>query len=377
MFFRFLLGLFGALVSIQAQAEVLFRCPAQAAELETALPAYLKSLDIPSRHFVQTANRKTGTVALALSTPRHDTRTLDFHARREFALRTEKVKLPTASGKGRNVDTVSRKEIVLALLQHGRRTEFKGGSCSLEALSDHVGVRQNIVAWAEDLNWVWPNGGSAKWNPLYWDRGTPKPGVAVHRAMMDVFLNQQEYRIGCYTATKLVLVQGILDYYRRVKPDPLRSRRIEAALWADGDPLVDIEPGAAWNFGGEVDPRELARAGKLMDLQSAVAPGNFVPGDWAYLLNTDAKSSDKTGYEGSNAIYLGRNRFDDYYDDHDHFYTWEQKLDEVYQWRNGVFSRSRHAHRIKPLSPEALARLDARPEDGGLLMDMRIVPKTF
>ncbi|OHC69394.1 MAG: hypothetical protein A2045_11205 [Rhodocyclales bacterium GWA2_65_20] len=273
--------------------------------------------------------------------------------------------------------TVSRKEIVLALLQHGRLTEFKDDACSLEALADYVGVRQNIVAWSEKLNWVWPDGGPAQWNAKYWTHGTPKPGIALHAAVMDAFLHQDKYAIGCYTATKLVVVQGVLDYYRRVKRDPVRARRVEQALLVDGEPLVGVEPGNMWSFETDPDPQDTERPGKLLNLRANVAPENFVPGDWTYLLNTDAASWQKTGYEGSNAIYMGRNRFDDYYNDHDHSYTYAQKLDEVYQWRHGVFSRSRDANKIQPLTPEGLALLGGTPADGGIQLDIRAGPRVF
>jgi hypothetical protein len=108
-----------------------------------------------------------------------------------------------------------------------------------------------------------------------------------------------------------------------------------------------------------------------------VATGNFVPGDWGYILNTDPATEQKTGYEGSNTIYLGRNLFDDFYDDHHHSYTYEQKLDEVYQWRHGVFSRSRDAKKIKPLTAEEQALLGNTPDAGGLQLDVRAVPRYF
>jgi hypothetical protein len=76
-------------------------------------------------------------------------------------------------------------------------------------------------------------------------------------------------------------------------------------------------------------------------------------------------------------IYLGRNRFDDFYDDHNHSYTYEQKLDEVYQWRNGVFSRLRDAKKIKPLTAEEQALLGNTPDAGGLQLDIRAVPRHF
>ena len=360
-----------------AQADVLFRCPAQLDTLQQEVTDYLRILGVHTDHVLQTVDTRFGELTLALTTPQEDTRTLDFHMRPEFSLTTERVLLPTTGGKMRVVNTVSRKEIMLALLQHGRMTTFKDKACSIEALSDHVGVRQNIVAWAERLNWDWPNGGSAKWNRKYWTRGTPNPGVSLHKAVMDVFLHQDKYAMGCYTATKLVIVQGTLDYYNRVKRDLERTRRVEEALLADGEPLVGVEPGSMWSFEKDFDTHEMEQKGKLLKIYSSIASGNFVPGDWSYILNTDPASEQKTGYEGSNAIYLGRNRFDDYYNDNNHSYTYEQKLDEVYQWRNGVFSRQRDAKKIKPLTAEEQALLGNTPDDGGLELDIRVAPRYF
>ena len=131
-----------------AQADVLFRCPAQLDTLQQEVTDYLRILGVHTDHVLQTVDTRFGELTLALTTPQEDTRTLDFHMRPEFSLTTERVLLPTTGGKMRVVNTVSRKEIMLALLQHGRMTTFKDKACSIEALSDHVGVRQNIVAWA-------------------------------------------------------------------------------------------------------------------------------------------------------------------------------------------------------------------------------------
>lgn len=361
-----------------AHADVQFRCPSELSSLQKGITGYLRELKIPPALVVQSIDSQSGILTLTLTTPANDTRTLDFFMRPELALSTEQVRLPTAhKGKMRTLKTVSRKEIVLALLQHGRTTTFQENACSVEALSDRVGVRQNIVAWAEHLNWDWPNGGPARWNTKYWTRGTPNPGVSLHLAVMDAFLHQDKYAMGCYTATKLVIVHGTLDYYSRVKHDPVRTRRVEQALLADGDPLVGIEPGSMWSFEKDYDTEEMSQKGKLLKLYSAVAAGNFIPGDWGYILNTDPTSEQKTGYEGSNAIYLGRNRFDDYYNDNDHSYTYEQKLDEVYQWRNGVFSRMRDGNKIRPLTSKEQAALSMTPDNGGLQLDVRAVPMYF
>jgi len=360
-----------------AQADVQFHCPTQSSELQQDLRTYLHSLKVPDAQVIQTLDTQADVLTIALATAPEDTNTLDFSKRAEFALTSEALPLPTAHGNTHIVRTVSKKEILLALLQHGRLTAFDADHCSVDALADHVGVRQNIVAWAEKLNWVWPNGKRAKWNPKYWIRGTPKLGTSVQAAVMDVFIHQEKYAIGCYTATKLVFVQGLLDYYQRVKKDPTRLAQIKHKLLVDGEPLAGIEPSRMWSFEQDFDAQSLDQPGKLLVMHTNIAPHNFVPGDWGYILNTDAATAQKTGYEGSNAVYLGRNRFDDYYDDNGHGYTFEQKLDEVYQWRHGVFSRSRDAQKIKPLTPEAQDLLSSTPLAGGILLDMRVVPEFY
>jgi hypothetical protein len=130
-------------------------------------------------------------------------------------------------------------------------------------------------------------------------------------------------------------------------------------------------------FNEKNNSAKLTRIGKLMELSDDVSPDSFIPGDWVYFLNTDPKTAQKTGYEGSNSIYMGRGRFDDYYNDNNHFYTYKEKIQEVYQWRNRVFSRSRDIARIQPLSAEEIARLSVDPKNGGLLVSYRATPILF
>lgn len=361
----------------QAQADLQFRCPDQLARLQPEITAYLRALRIPSEQVHATLDPSSGHLTLALTTPPDDTRTLDLASRPEFALAPEWVYLPSGHREEREVATVSRKEIMLALLQHGRVTPLSGADCHIESLIDLIGLRQNIVAWAENLNWVWPDGNYAQWNPVYWTQGTPNQGVPLRQAIMDAFLQQEKYSIGCYTAIKLLLVHGVLDYYHRVKADPVRTRLVEAALLTDGEPLVDVEPGQMWHFEKDYTPADGEVPGKLMLMETGVPNGHFVPGDWAYFLNTDPITYEKTGYEGSNAIYLGGNRFDDFYNDHDHSYTYEEKLNEVYQWRHEVFSRTRDADKVRPLTPEQLTGLSRTPANGGLQLDYRVSPRLF
>ncbi|MFA6972846.1 MAG: hypothetical protein WC208_15800 [Gallionella sp.] len=361
-----------------ADSGIRFSCePGRLDSLESGMDAYLFSLGIPADLVVKKTERTQGVLRYSLNTPEADFNTLDFNDRPELHIRDDVVTLPDRHGRSKNIRTVSKKEILLALLQHGRLTEFNGTACDLEALKDHVAIRQNTVAWTEHLTWVWPNGGYAKWNKKYWKHGTPKPEFPLHEALNDVFMNQHKYSIGCYTATKLVVIQGVLDYYRRIKHSPEQLALVEARLTADQDPLVGIEPAKMWASEKGFDPQDMNLPGKLLKIKHGVMPMNFVPGDWIYLLNTDPVTHVKTGYEGSNAIYLGRNKFDDYYNDNHHSYSYFQKLDEVYQWRNGVFSRARDFKKIKPLIDKDLERLSRPPDEGGLLKTIRVAPYFF
>lgn len=348
--------------------------PAQIDTIESDMDAYLGALDIARDLVIKKVDRTGGTLLYTLNTPSEDFDTLGLKDRPELTIHDHVVSLPAKGGTEKKIQTVSHKEILLALLQHGRLTELKSSACDLEALKDHIGIRQNTVAWAENLEWRWPDGEAAEWNLKYWKRGTPQPGFPLHEAINDVFVNQDKYSIGCYTATKLAMIQGVLDYYHRIKKDPVRLKLVEDRLSIDQEPLVDIEPGKMWDFEADFDPKESTRPGKILRIQYHIAPNNFIPGDWTYFLNTDPVSYQKTGYEGSNSIYLGRNKFDDYYNDNEHSYTYKQKLDEVFQWRHGVFSRSRDFAKIKPLSEQDLARLVKTPDQGGIVTDLRVFP---
>ena len=300
------------------------------------------------------------------------TRTLSLA--KQLNLKDELVQLKFKDESSYNRKTVSTIEIAAALLMPGRHTSFP--SCSFEQFVRHVNLRQNVVAWAEKLRWKWPNGGSAKWNATFWKNGTPLTESLVE-PMNDVFQNQRKYAIGCYTATKLLYVQAIIDFYHRKEKDFQAVSKIQALLWANRDPLIGIEPTKMWDFFSDYISDEYDNKGKLMELKEVVDSDNFVPGDWIYLFNTDPQTNERTGYEGSNAVYLGRNKFDDYYNDNDnkHSYSFEEKLDEVWQWRNGVFSRARDSDKLKKLGVEAFEALKNTPENGGLLKPYRVVPR--
>lgn len=292
--------------------------------------------------------------------------------KKDFKLLNDKVYIPTLK---KYLSIVSKKEILISLSYSGRLTSIP--SCQIKDLNEHIGIRQNIVLWASNLNWQWPDGDKASWNNKLWDSGTPHDLPQTYQALYDAFLNQRKYGIGCYTATKMVYAFAILDYYKRVSPNHLKFNLVLSSLIKDNDPLVSVEPSIMWKFEDTFNLETDNTPGKILDIYDYISSTSFVPGDWIYILNTDKETYQKTGYEGSNAIYLGNNKFDDYYNDNHHSYTFEQKLDEVYQWRNKVFSRSRDFKKIEKLSHEKIQSLKNSPDNNGLLMTTRTVPKFF
>jgi hypothetical protein len=368
-----LLTLFlGAIAPLSYAVGLDFQCQSdnEKAQMQNDVSKYFDTLEIQQRWYRMQVTLDGVQVALqsgyASTSP-----VFHFHDP-TFDLKEERFVLPTSQpGVSKTVLTASKKEIVLGLLHPGRTTVMP---CNIAALQNHVGVRQSIAAWAENMEWTFPDGTPARWNDHYWDRGTPKTNTT--DAVMDTFLYPKKYAIGCYTAAKLTVLQGILQYHAQPGRESTQHT-IEHCLWQDKDPLVALEPGAMWFFETEATQESNAKEGKLLTMIHDVDPENFIPGDWSYFINTDEKTSKHAGYEGSNAIYLGRGKFNDYYKDRNHFYTYFEKLDEVYQWRNEVFSRSRHLHRIQPLTIAEVRALGRTPWEGGLVFPYRVVPKLF
>jgi hypothetical protein len=357
---------------------LVFSCPPQQLQqIKPALDSYLEREGVDLNLVQSSVDAQTHTLQYTLVEPLADANTLDLVDRPALHIKEALVELPTANGNKRTVITVSKSEILYAMLQAGRATVFDGQACDAQALIDQIGIRQNTVAWAESLSWQWPEGGPAAWNRKYWRRGDPVKGHPLYEAINDAFINQDRYAIGCYTATKLVVIQGVLDYYHRIQPNPRMLELVQAQLLQDRDPLSHIEPGVMWHFEADSQAADRARPGKLLALKNGIAAKNFIPGDWAYFLNTDPVTYEKTGYEGSNALYLGRGKFDDYYNDHHHAYTYKEKMHEVYQWRNKVFSSRRDVAKVRPLSAADFEQLAGTPAEGGIQMDYRAVPLLF
>lgn len=363
-------------ISQNAYSEgLVFECDEKSLQsIDSKLNQYFSKLDI--QHQLYEKKIAPHRLQFHLKKNYPDTSTLYLRWNPELKIQDEVLSLPSANGQ-KEITTVSKKEIVLALMQSGRRTVFSGKSCQFEAFEDHIQVRQMIVAWAEHLHWKFPDGDSAKWNEAYWKDGTLKPGKPLLEAMTDFFINPNACSVGCYTATKIVVIQGIIDYYQRVKKDVEKANHIKKLLRSDGEVLVNIESESMWQFLKKDKTPMPSNDGKLLKVQKGVAPLNFIPGDWVYFINTDDKSSNTPGYEGSNAIYMGRAKFDDFYNDNGHHYFYHEKLNEVYNWRLGVFSRSRDYDKLQPLSAELLHSLGLPPHQGGIIPDSRSVPKYF
>lgn len=362
-----------------------FSCsPTQLKKVEKEMTKLFQDLKIPTNLFVKKGNPESGHLLYTLNTPETDTTTFDFHKRPEYKLKDDKILMHYGEGDDRETEVVSKKEILLAFLQHGRLTEFKDDDCSVDILKDQIGIRQNIAAWTENTYWNWPGDNkpdATDWNYDLWTRaGTPKAGVPVHKAFADVFTNPKKYAPYCYTASKLAVVHGILDYYKNVKKDPQMLAELERRLMLDGDPLVDVDPDLdvdnAYRVGTPdpvKDAQRITRNGKLVGATFNVAPNNFIPGDWAYFLNTDVRSANIRGYEGSNSIYMGRDKFDDYYYEHEGAYSKKEKLDEIYLWKwEGIEPKPRIT--ITDAMRESMNRT---PEQGGVVENFRWIPFNY
>ncbi len=361
-------------LAAEANGGVIFECgPDKLTHLNGQLNTYQQELGIDAS--VYKVYQSESRLRVSLKDP-SVYGTLYLRWNPQYGITEESISLPGKEGL-LEVETVSQREILLALMHEGRETIFKGDACHIDALKEHIQIRQMIVAWSEHLHWSFPDGESAQWNQRYWDQGNLKPKASLDEAMRDFFINPDKCSLGCYTATKIVIIQGILDYFRRVKKDDAMADAIIKRLKSDDDVLVGIEPGAMWSFQKPINLDEQKRLGKLLKIQTQVAPMNFIPGDWVYFVNTDKDSSEKDGYEGSNSIYMGRASFDDFYNDNEHHYLYNEKIQNIYNWRNGVFSRSRHFQRMQILSAEQLHQFGLSPEDGGFLVKNRAIPYFF
>lgn len=296
--------------------------------------------------------------------------TLELASRWGLSWESALIGEPGEKGGGVEIRAPSRAEIWLALMAKGRKTALSEGGCSVRALEEQVESRRMIAALAGAARWDFPDGEDARWGESSkWSHGDPSGSVS--EALRDMFVNPESYAIGCYTATKAAFAAGMLLAPKRSR---WSQRQMSLSVEGQADPLAQVEPEQPWLFipGLERDPR--GGGGRLAQARRA-APRNFIPGDWAYIWNRDEATWKDAGYEGSNMIYLGGGLFDDYYMEHRGAYTFEEKMEEAYQWRRGVYNKRDDAKRKRLDEAERRALEQSPWEPAGMLLPWRMEPR--
>lgn len=372
---------------------VLFNCGRSTNQvLHKQMIEFLDGLQIERQHYSLYFSSNGDQMGFVLSTPADDHNTLRLSQRPEYNIKPDWIRLPIDT---KDKPVVSKKEIVLSLFQHGRLTEFKREACDIQSFKDHIGIRQNIVAWVEKKRFIFPGRNSSAFNPVYWkdyarwNTDPIKYGPIAVQAIHDIFTTRG-YRMGCLTAAKVSMLHGITDYYTRIRPDEFRLKKAIESLFAYGEPLQDPDPGFIWKDFRDTTQAELSRTeGKFLEATIEVSKFNFVPGDWVYFKNTHLASSRTRGDEGSNAIYLGGNNFNNFYNlpfspdlagkTYPSTYTTEQKVSIIASWGGKVPPG-------KIVDPNLFNRLMESPSrdkdgyiiyDGGFLLRHRLTPRVF
>lgn len=353
---------------------------------------FFDELQIDRNHYSPYSFNNGDQMGFVLTTPTQDQSTLRLSLRPEYDIKPDWIRLPIDT---KDKPIVSKKEIVLSLLQHGRLTEFRNEGCGIQSFRDHIGIRQNIVAWVDKKKFIFPGRNSSAFNPVYWNdyskwkTNSGKYGSIAVQAIHDIFTSRG-YRMGCLTAAKVSMLHGITDYYTRIRPDEIRLKKAIDTLFAYGEPLQDPDPGYVWKEFRDTTQAELNRTeGKFLEAIVNVSKFNFVPGDWVYFKNTHLASSRIRGDEGSNAIYLGGNNFNNFYNlpfspdlkgkPYPSTYTTEQKVSIIASWGGKVPVG-------KVVDENLFNKLMEAPSrdkdgyiiyDGGFLLKHRLTPKVF
>ncbi|HEX5445572.1 MAG TPA: hypothetical protein VFW87_17225 [Pirellulales bacterium] len=307
-------------------------------------------------------------IGYSLNSAPHETDTFALARQPRLGLAPEMVAYVDRHGAPQTMALVSQKEILAAMLQAGRLFVFRGEHCSVDKLQEHLAIRQNIVYWGSRTDWVFPEDKIYRfntadfWQPMTGDDWTLKPGVRASQAIADAFTGKFDYQIGCTSACRFIATHGVLDYYHRVQASTAMIARLEQALDPQR-PFVEITP--------TVDRDGTYRkAGRLFDRQFNVPWNHWVPGDWGWIKNLDPKSSEELGSEGCNIIYAGGGIFVNYYPERPPK-TLDESLRRVYGWQFGLEEGE------LAITPEVAARLRQDPRAGGMLRDVRDVPKLF
>ena len=141
-------------LAAEANGGVIFECgPGKLAQLNGQLNAYQQELGIDAS--VYKVHQGESRLQVSLKDP-SVYGTLYLRWNPQYGITEERISLPGKEGL-LEVETVSQKEILLALMHEGRETIFKGDACHIDALKEHIQIRQMIVAWSEHLHWSFPD----------------------------------------------------------------------------------------------------------------------------------------------------------------------------------------------------------------------------
>jgi hypothetical protein len=359
-----------------AKAGIVFHCsPAETESVKAAMSQYLDAFHWQAGREVLLAESVDGRLLnYRLRTPAADTNTLDLSSRADLSVGVDALVFTRLNRKTCGEETltlplVSQKEILAALLSPGRATELRGGQGAVEKLKDHVAIRQNTVRWTQRACWEYAAQKEVVYDPKKWHVGSDgwflPEGVKAHEAVADAFISKTQYKMGCQRACRFIMVQGIMDYYARVKRNEAVLSHLESL--ADGRPINDIAP-------PQVDePGSAPQRAKYLDRVSNVPWNNWVAGDWGYIRNPDeASRTTISGYEGSNIIYIGRGVFGVYYCG-PKTRTLDRSLMRVFRWRY----EADNPPPKQPETPELLEQLRKTPAEGGFLLSHRFVPQMF
>lgn len=156
-------------------------------------------------------------------------------------------------------------EIFTGLLNSVRIFKLKGATSEQAnaSLKKQIAARSGIIAFASKKKYSFGAGAEFKMNPTYWNVTSSswdlKPGADRQKAIEDLNIHPEEYKIACLAATSLTMEGG-------------------------GKSPVTEDTG-----GNDLD---------------------WIPGDWGYIKNTKFPAAGGTpGLEGENIIYVGKDKF--------------------------------------------------------------------
>jgi hypothetical protein len=185
-------------------------------------------------------------------------------------------------------------EIVTSLLNSDRSFKLAGKTNdeANASLKKHIAARVGVVEFAAKKEYTFAAGAGFTMNEDFWviDHATetynPKPGVDRQKAIEDLNVNPNKYKIGCEVATTLTVEGGG-----------------KSSIVADSSELAT----------------------------------DWVPGDWGYIENTKfPRPGGIPGTEGENLIYAGKDKFWGHLGPGKEYKTLQEWFDRVKGWNAGA-----------------------------------------